>query len=152
MNVEAHSEKTTMLKEFPKSSKKGNLYLVLASVVIALLGIVSGWFLSGGSFAKEKSANQEKSGVEVSKTEVGIEDESMLPDSVEGTLVEGGTQGEGTYHLERPGGPSQNVYLTSTVIDLHGFVDKKVKVWGESLSAIHAGWLMDVGKIKVLDQ
>jgi hypothetical protein len=47
-------------------------------------------------------------------------------------------------------GEDKYVYLTSTVIDLQSFVGKKVKVWGETLSGLHAGWLMDVGKIKVV--
>jgi len=35
------------------------------------------------------------------------------------------------------------------VIDLSGFVDKKVEIWGETLAAKKAGWLMDVAKVKV---
>jgi len=53
--------------------------------------------------------------------------------------------------LIRPGGDSQNVYLTSTVIDLESFVGKKVEVWGETIGAREAGWLMDVGKVKVTE-
>jgi hypothetical protein len=41
--------------------------------------------------------------------------------------------------------------LTSTVIDLASFEGKKVKVWGQSLSGRKAGWLMDVGKVKVVE-
>jgi len=36
------------------------------------------------------------------------------------------------------------------VIDLESFTGKKVKVWGETISAQKAGWLMDVGKIQVI--
>ena len=82
---------------------------------------------------------------------IPVEDLSGAVKEVEGTLVEGGIEGEGTHHLERPGGPSQNVYLTSTAIDLQSLVGKKVHVWGETLSGIKAGWLMDVVKVKVLD-
>jgi len=53
--------------------------------------------------------------------------------------------------LERTGGASQNVYLTSTVIDLQSFVGKNVQVWGDTLSGQKAGWLMDVGKIKTVE-
>jgi len=31
--------------------------------------------------------------------------------------------------LERPGGDSQNVYLTSSIVDLSKFVNSKVKIW-----------------------
>ena len=51
----------------------------------------------------------------------------------------------------RPGGPSQNVYLTSSVVDLNLFVDHKVQIWGESFAAHKAGWLMDVGRVKILE-
>ena len=34
---------------------------------------------------------------------------------------------------------------------VESFSGKKVMVWGETISAQKAGWLMDVGKIKVLD-
>ena len=78
-------------------------------------------------------------------------DEKTFKDTAEGTLQEGGISGEGTHHLVRPGGDSQNVYLTSTVIDLQSFVGKKVQVWGQTVSARKAGWLMDVGKVKVLE-
>ncbi len=53
--------------------------------------------------------------------------------------------------MVRPGGDSQNVYLTSSIIDLSRFVKKKVKVWGETHAAQHVGWLMDVGRLEVLN-
>ncbi|MDO8269715.1 MAG: hypothetical protein Q7T54_03530, partial [Candidatus Levybacteria bacterium] len=63
---------------------------------------------------------------------------------------EGGIDGEGEYHLERPGGDSQNVYMSSSTVDLAQFTGRKVKVWGQTNSAQKAGWLMDVGKVEVL--
>jgi hypothetical protein len=33
---------------------------------------------------------------------------------------------------------------------LDSFVGKKVEVSGQTLAAEHAGWLMDVGRIKVI--
>ncbi len=66
-------------------------------------------------------------------------------------MEEGGIDGEGTYHLVRDGGPTKNVYMSSTVIDLGQFKGKKVQVWGQTISGKKAGWLMDVGKIKVLE-
>ena len=151
-NHEEALEKDGILKKISTSGKKETLLIVAVSLVVVLLGIVAGWFLSGKSLAfKKDTSSGEKEQVMKTETEAGLADESVLPDSVEGMLVEGGVEGEGTHHLERPGGPSQNVYLTSTVIDLQSFVGKKVKVWGETLSGIKAGWLMDVGKIKVVE-
>lgn len=86
---------------------------------------------------------------EVKKT-VGVADKKAFPDKAEGVLREGGIEGEGTYHLERPGGESQNVYLTSSTVDMAPYVGKKVRVWGQTFSGQKAGWLMDVGLVEVL--
>lgn len=80
----------------------------------------------------------------------GVEDTAEYKDTAEGVVKEGGIEGEGQYHLERPGGESQNVYMTSSTVDLSKFVDKKIKVWGATQAAQTAGWLMDVGKVEVL--
>jgi hypothetical protein len=145
---------TKMLKKFPTAAeKRKNLVLIFGSIFVVLAGVVSGWFLSGRNLGvgTSKLPSGKDSALVESETEAGLADESLFPDVVEGTLVEGGIENEGTHHLERPGGPSQNVYLTSTVIDLQSFVGKKVKVWGETISGQTAGWLMDVVKVKVID-
>ena len=78
-------------------------------------------------------------------------DEKSFTDSAEGSLTAGGIDGEGSHHLVRPGGDSQNVYLTSSIIDLDQFVGHSVKIWGETFQAQQAGWLMDVGRLQVLE-
>ena len=137
-----------VVKKFPKFNLKGNLPLVLGVVLVILAGVGTGWLLSGrGGGAGGQTAPGAQSGPK----EAGLADESTFKDSVEGVLEEGGVDGEGTHHLVRSGGVSQNVYLTSTVIDLQSFVGKKVMVWGQTIAAQQAGWLMDVGKIKVTE-
>jgi len=79
----------------------------------------------------------------------GIVDKKTFKDSVEGILREGGIDGEGNFHIERPGGVSQNAYLTSSTVDLSNYVGKRVKVWGQTFSGQTAGWLMDVGLVEV---
>lgn len=152
-NVQQPTEAPIMKKFSTKPLAKVNTYLVLGTLAMIMAGVVTGYLLSDYSFAESgKSEVSEVSrGVEVSKTEAGLEDESNLPDTAEGILIEGGIEGEGTYHLDRGVGEDKYVYLTSTVIDLQSFTDKKVKVWGETISGLHAGWLMDVGKIKVIE-
>ena len=78
----------------------------------------------------------------------GVADTKSFPDTAEGTLQNGGINGEGQYHLVRPGGDSQSVYMTSSTVDLSLFINRKVKVWGATQKAESAGWLMDVGKVK----
>lgn len=147
------TEKEHIMKKFPKNNKKKNLSLVLISALVVLAGVGTGWLLSGGTLGAGRNASEEDvaPGAKMDEKEAGIADESLFTDSAEGTLEEGGVDGEGTHHLVREGGPSKYVYLTSTVIDLQSFVGKNVTVWGETVAGQTAGWLMDVGKIKVIE-
>jgi len=125
-------------------------------LVIILAGTATGWFFSQGKTSIPVNGQiGEKLAVapggESGGREAGLDDVKTFRDRAEGTLKYGGIDSEGTHHLERPGGTSQSVYLTSSVVDLDQFVDKKVEVWGETIGAKKAGWLMDVGKIKILE-
>ena len=53
--------------------------------------------------------------------------------------------------LLREGGESQTAYLTSSVLDLDMFIGRKVQVWGQTFDSTNVAWLMDIGKIKVLE-
>lgn len=120
-------------------------------VGIIVLGIVSGLILSNAT--KNSSTNgllSQSGSTAQSKMTVGSSDTKVFRDSAEGDLEAGGINGEGTHKLIRPGGDSQTVYLTSSVLDLNQFIGKKVRVWGETFSAQQAGWLMDIGKVEVL--
>jgi len=147
------NEKEHIMKKFPKNNKKKNLSLILASFLVVLAGVSTGWLLSGGALGSgtKRSAEDIAPGAVLDQKEAGIADESLFADFVEGVLEEGGVDGEGTHHLVREGGPSKYVYLTSTVIDLQSFLGKNVTVWGETVAGQTAGWLMDVGKIKVIE-
>ena len=125
--------------------------LVVIGVVVAALGTGGGYLISRGGVLGLSSNTPEVPGSKQTAKEAGIVDEKTFKDTATGVLKEGGIKGEGTHHLERDGGASQNVYLTSTVIDLQSFADKKVQVWGQTISAREAGWLMDVGKVKVVE-
>lgn len=119
------------------------LFIFVAFAVI--LGIALGYLphLMG------KSTTTSVTGNKVIKV-AGVADKSTFKDTAEGILKEGGIDGEGNFHLQRPGGESQNVYLTSTTVDLSLYIGKKVKVWGQTFQGDKAGWLMDVGRIEVL--
>lgn len=135
-----------------KKSKSGSSplkYLVLFLVII-LLGIGSGYAIASmKGTAVRKAAGVPTYSVSSGNT-FGTDDVKDFPDTAQGTLKEGGVEGEGAFHLVRPGGDSQNVYLTSSAVDLSQFIDKNIKVWGKTQAAQHAGWLMDVGKVQVL--
>ncbi|MDO8741867.1 MAG: hypothetical protein Q7J11_01850, partial [Candidatus Roizmanbacteria bacterium] len=118
-------------------------FIFIASAVI--IGVVLGF---GFSRFNKKTTNG--SGVNKAVTQsAGVVDKKTFKDSAEGVLREGGIDGEGNFHLERPGGVSQNVYMTSTTVDLSNYIGKKVKVWGQTFQAEKAGWLMDVGSVEV---
>ncbi|MEN8253055.1 MAG: hypothetical protein ABFQ62_01605 [Patescibacteria group bacterium] len=80
----------------------------------------------------------------------GSADTETFKDDAQGYLEKGGLDGEGSHKLLRPGGDSQTVYLTSSVTDLDKLADMEVKVWGETFKAQKAGWLMDVGRVEVI--
>lgn len=123
----------------------------LAYVVIVVAGLVSGLILSKLSPPYQAQIGTGKVS-ELGGTPAmgGLPAEKVLRDSAEGTLESGGIDGEGTHKLIRPGGVSQTVYLTSSLLDLEQYTGKKVKVWGETFAAKKAGWLMDVGKVEVV--
>lgn len=140
----------TVMKKFSLKDPKMPLYIGIAFLVV-LLGVGSGWLIASKTTGGTRSPTKSAPGAKAGATEAGIGDEKTFKDTATGTLQEGGISGEGTHHLVRPGGDTQNVYLTSTVIDLGSFVGKKVQVWGQTIAGQQAGWLMDVGKIKVVE-
>lgn len=114
-------------------------------------GIYGGYYLSHqGTTTVGKASPTSPNAVEKGSI-YGTNDTSTFKDTAEGTVTNGGIDGEGQFHLVRPGGDSQSVYMTSSLVDLSLFVGKKVKVWGQTQAAKKAGWLMDVGRVEVLE-
>jgi hypothetical protein len=140
------------------SSLKMKLSLII--MLIIAMGIGSGYLInsfsqSPDSFFKSAtlSINPSKNSQSATVREAGIKDVGQFPDSTEG-LLEKNDQSitvEGTHRLIRPGGPSQTAYLTSSVVDLSEFENKQVQVMGATYASQKAGWLMDVGWIKVVE-
>ena len=128
------------------------LFIILIAAVV--LGAMSGYILSNkkGSTGGNTLPSGSIDSSSISKgTVVGSDDTKTFKDVATGALKEGGIEGEGQFHLVRPGGVSQNVYLTSSSVDLSKFVGKKIKVWGETQKAQYAGWLMDAGRVEVIE-
>jgi len=138
--------------------KKKPLRPLIISLVMVIAGTASGYLLSQ-TFATNQTtvtpdaqSAQEvlEQGVKVGDV-VGHPDKETFSDEAEGVLVKGGIAGEGSHHLMREGGPTQSVYLTSSVLDLDQLVNHRIKVWGETFAAQSAGWLMDVGRVEILE-
>ncbi|HUV71938.1 MAG TPA: hypothetical protein VMW25_02930 [Clostridia bacterium] len=125
----------------------------VAVVAVLALGVFTGWWFAG----RETSLGPSQGTGIVSKekitkgSEYGSEKAENFKDKAIGVLEAGGIEGEGTHKLIREGGPSQTVYLTSSVLDLDQFIGRKLEVLGETMTAQKAGWLMDVGRVKVLE-
>lgn len=125
--------------------------LVIFLIIAAFLGIGTGYFVSHNKSVVNPGGLISEVTSSVSKgTVVGTDDTKTFKDTAEGVLKKGGINGEGQFHLVRPGGESQNVYLTSSLVDLSKFIDRKVKIWGQTQKAQKVGWLMDVGRLEVL--
>lgn len=144
--------KEAVLRPLEEKKSKNMMKVIgifLGAIIIIGAGVATGNKLAGGKATSKGLTGKAK----VVKTEksVGSTDTKTFRDSTEGTLERGGLNEEGTHHLVRPGGDSQTAYLTSSVIDLDQYIGKKVKVFGETFTAQTAGWLMDVGKIELLE-
>lgn len=149
------------VKQMPKEADFVKGVLLPAVIILAVIfaGTGTGWVLAkggssaGGATGAVEEGDKVAPGAKVFEggKEAGIDDEATFKDKAEGTLEEGGVNGEGTHKLIREGGPSKTAALTSSVIDLDEFIGKKVEVWGETNTSSKAAWFMDVGRVKVLD-
>lgn len=134
--------------------------LLLPLLIIGLvLGIGTGYFMAQknlsvsvkpGSSAGLTQNPTSAGAVKVGDT-FGTNDTTTFTDQTDGILQAGGIGGEGTHHLVRGANATQWVYLTSSVVDLDMFVGDQVTVWGQTNQGKKAGWLMDVGKLKVTE-
>ena len=124
------------------------LLLIIGAIVIVALGAVGGIAVSK---MKSKVAGAEVNNAVVNNTdEMGSLDTNTFSDNATGKLEKGGLGNDGTHKLIRDGGPSQTVYLISSIVDLDQFVGKTVEVWGQTIKAQKAPWLMDVGRVKIV--
>jgi hypothetical protein len=143
-SVNSHLVKPIEESTLPDSGQMKK-YITAVYIILIILGVGTGYVLSrGGATGSTPLTSGDIVGTAKS---VGSSDTTTFKDSAAGTLEKGGLDGEGTHKLLRDGGPSQTVYLTSSVVDLDQFAGKKVKVWGQTIAAQKAAWLMDVGKV-----
>lgn len=131
----------------PKSKFSLNFKLLVAVLVISIIGGVGTGYLmasNGGGGAIPM----------INKTpEHAAEDTKTFRDFAEGKIskkpeTKGNDTTEGTHLLIRDG--ATPVALTSSVVDLSQYENKKVKVYGETNKATGAGWFMDVGRVEVI--
>lgn len=117
-------------------------------VVAIVAGIGTGYILA----SSEKKGNIAVPLVQ-EKPKSAQQDNQTFKDFAEGTIsikpaAKNNEYSEGTHLLVRE--KAVPVALTSSVVDLSEYEGKKVKVFGETQKAIKEGWLMDVGKVEVV--
>lgn len=143
--------------ESNSTTKKKLNPMVLSISLAVVAGLITGFLVArnrlqnaGVPVAGEKLAANptDASQIKVGDT-FGSADADTFSDHAEGVIQPGGIDGEGSHHLERGSDESQWVYLTSSVVDLDLFVTHEVEIWGETFQGKKAGWLMDVGRLKV---
>jgi len=142
-----------LVKQFDNKNNKANSFKVaIVFIVMIVLGIGSGLLIAKGTTSSTSTSSEVTAASDIVKGKTfGVDDTSTFKDEAEGTLKIGGIDGEGQYHLERPGGETQYVYLTSSVVDLGLVEGRKIRVWGQTQKAQRAPWLMDVGRVEVLE-
>jgi hypothetical protein len=135
----------------------------MVAAIVIIVALMLGGYFGGSTMAKAtkdadtstapKSGSTTKETVEVA-TNPGLKegkcDPKDYPDTTEGTLIDGGKNGEGTHQLEREGGPTKTATLTSSAVDLNGYIGKKVKVCGKTFNSQKVGWLLDIGYIEAI--
>ncbi|MCX6726030.1 MAG: hypothetical protein NT052_01800 [Candidatus Shapirobacteria bacterium] len=155
-------EEQNLVQQFPQNYKKSGLkgILIPALIILAIIlaGGTTGYLIVKKSSRATNAITETKQligGAEQvsSAKEIGIKDEKAFKDTSQGRIEVNDDKNitEGSYKLIRPGGASQTAYLTSSVVDLSQFKGKCVQIWGETFSGQKAGWLMDVGRVKILD-
>lgn len=148
----------TPTSNMSSSPKVSPLLLTIGAIVVVVMGSLTGYGLSrvgasqagGEVVAGVDPATGQLVSEEIKPGDV-VGDLSKKGDVAEGVLKVGGINGEGSHRILRPGGKSQTVYLTSSVVDLNQFAGHKVKIWGDTFAAQTAGWLMDVLTLEVVE-
>lgn len=135
-------------------AKLGKIGLVVFVLVVVVAGLVTGNFLARGKAGVSLPGTKEEAKAEPGKPPPPNLDTQTFRDKATGVIQNNDAQdlyAQGTHKLIREGGPSQTAYLVSSVVDLSLYVGKKVEVWGETFSSTQVGWLMDVGRVNVLE-
>ena len=153
-SAESQPQATDQLRTAPKQAKLAKIIPYLIVVLLVGLGIFTGLVVS----SVQKTKAQDKQAKSIEEEELSPQQQESFAqtfrDEAEGTVEKNedlDKYAQGTHKLLRPGGESQTAYLTSSVLDLDDYVGKKVKVFGETFGSSQVGWLMDVGKVEVIE-
>src|SRR3989344_3932483 len=150
---QSQSRANVLLRAVPKRENLGKFLPIIIVVVVIAAGIFSGLVFSSRN---KNTKSQAKAAIDEEQLS-GEQKQSFAQtfrDEAEGTIEKNDKldkYAQGTHMLIRPGGESQTAYLTSSVLDLDQYEGKKVKIYGETFGSSQVGWLMDVGKVDVVN-
>lgn len=130
------------------STSPSRSILIIVIILIILVGVAAGYIMSRRGSASSSSSTSGP-GTAATGQIIGSSNTEIYRDPAVGVIEAGGLNGEGTHKLIREGGQSQTVYLVSSVINLDDYVGKKAEVWGQTIDAKTAPWLMDVGRLQL---
>lgn len=149
---QASASGTQPLKPQRKGMSLSKILPLLLILVVIGAGIATGIVFS------VMNKSQASKGEVISEEDLSPEIKENLAqtfkDEAEGTLEKNDDldkYAQGTHKLIRPGGEDQTAYLTSSVLDLDTYVGQKIKVYGETFGSSQVGWLMDVGKVEIVE-
>ena len=130
-----------------KFQAPANFKLLIAVLLISIIGGVGTGYLMSSGGGNQRIPLLDKA------PEHAAEDTKTFRDFAEGKITKKPDQknaatDQGTHLLIRDG--ATPVLLTSSVMDLSEYENKKVKVYGETNSLPGAGWFMDVGRVEVI--
>lgn len=121
-----------------------NFKLLIAVLVVSVIaGVGTGYLMASGSGRRIPLMSK--------APEHASEDQKTFRDFAEGKVTkkpDSDKNSQGTHLLIRDG--ATPVLLTSSVLDLSEYENKKVKIFGETNSMPGAGWFMDVGRVEVI--
>ena len=135
-----------------QTKSKVNRIIIAILVLSVVLGSVTGVTLA-------KKGSSTLAGIPVAPNaapKAAHQDERTFKDFAEGTIKarpapkNPSEYVEGSHLLVRDNN-AYPVALTSSVVDLSEYEGKKVKVYGETQKALKEGWLMDVGRVEVIN-
>ena len=151
MDTQGNTQQTETGFHNMRSQKSLSRKALIFFIIMVVLGVGGGYVVAKHTIATvaQGGTTGTSSSSVVIGTTYGSGDTATFKDTAEGVVQKGGIGNEGQYHLVRPGGASQYVYMTSSLVDLSQFTNHKVKVWGQTQKAQEAGWLMDVGRVEV---
>lgn len=120
-------------------------FLVAVLIISIIAGVGTGFLMASGGNQRIPLLDK--------TPEHASEDAKTFRDFAEGKITpktddKSGANSQGTHLLVRDG--ATPVLLTSSVLDLSEYENKKVKVYGETNSLPGAGWFMDVGRVEVI--